>query len=94
MIRYTYDTHKAEVRAVECERSGYPHKDANGKTQLAHSHFDTWGEAHAMLVAELAALIRIDMQALDDINVSRSRMLQALDDDTQRLARAKELLPC
>jgi len=49
MIRYREGA--TSVTAVECEKVGYPHKDADGETQYDNTHFDTESEAWAAVMS-------------------------------------------
>lgn len=93
MIRYTYNTEAAEVVAVECESIGYPNRDATGAVQYDNSHFDSWQDAHARLVAEIKAGIWLSSRALKDIREKTARYTQSLADDAERLVKAEALKP-
>jgi hypothetical protein len=45
VIRYKRVEDKPYPVAVECEKRGYPHPDADGATQFENTHFDTEAEA-------------------------------------------------
>lgn len=58
MIRYVADPEDSRVVwAVECAERGYPHKDAEGKTQYDNTHFDTLEEARARARTEADAIV-------------------------------------
>ena len=60
MIRYRADSEKWMVVAVECDRVGHPHNDADGKRQYENTHYDCEADAAVSLIVEADAVLRIE----------------------------------
>lgn len=67
--------------SVECERPGYPNKDAQGRVMYENSHFRTEEEAWHSLLKNAEAGLRLCASALED---AQERVRQ----ETERTAAA------
>lgn len=78
MIRYTADSDYRRPVPVECEKRGYPNKDATGETQYDNSHFDT--EAECWNSIERSMVARVESYT------------HSVRDDRARLAKSEKKL--
>ena len=83
-IRFYASDDVSAVEPVECEQVGYPHKDANGRTQFINTHFDTEEEAWAKLEASGAAGVSLSNSEIVRLKRRLRSMLRELARDVER----------
>lgn len=65
MIRWYAGSELDAPEAVECREHGYPHCDAEGRTQYENSHFDSEAEAWERLIAEWRGGVRLAVGSVE-----------------------------
>ncbi len=90
MIRYKYDYPNATIKAVECARAGYPHRDADGDAQYDNTHFDNSAEAWEKLILEIEAGVSLDSREREFLREKLRIATERLADEAERLVRAKK----